>query len=65
MEEYVKGVLQAETSIIKDEKTYEVAAIVARTYAVEIANKNCYVWDNNNKRSEYKNPQNFQMFRVF
>lgn len=59
LEEYVKGVLQAETSIIKEEKTYEVAAIVARTYAVEIANKNCYVWDNNNKRSEYKNPQNF------
>ena len=64
LEDYVKGVLQAEASIIKDEKTYEVASIVARTYAVEITSKNCYTWNNENKRDEYKNPQDYTSGKV-
>lgn len=59
LEDYVKGVLQAETSIIHDQKTYEVASIVARTYAVEITSRQCYTWDNTNKRVQYRNPQNY------
>ena len=64
LEDYIKGVLQAEASIIKDEKTYEVASIVARTYAVEITSKNCYTWNNENKRDEYKNPQDYTSGKV-
>ena len=59
LEEYVKGVLQAEALNVKDEKTFEVASIAARTYALQIANDKCYTWDNTNTRTTYRNPQNF------
>lgn len=59
LEEYVKGVLQAEALNVNDEKTFEVASIVARTYALQITNSKCYTWDNTNTREAYRNPQNF------
>lgn len=59
LEKYVKGVVSAEANLVDDEKTYEAVSIVARTYTLQIANSSCYIWDNNNKRQEYKNPQKF------
>lgn len=59
LEEYTEHVVQAEASEVNDEKTYEVASILARTYALQIASSQCYTWDNTNKREEYRNPQNF------
>lgn len=59
LETYVKGVVQAEAKDVDDAKTFEVASIAARTYALQITSKKCYTWDNTNKKSQYKNPQNF------
>lgn len=59
LDEYVKHVLQAEAIYVNDEKTFEVAAIMARTYAIEITNKSCYTFDNKNKRDVYRNPQKY------
>ena len=59
VESYVKGVVQAEAEAVNDAKTFEVAAIAARTYALQITNKQCLTWDNTNKRPQYRNPQNF------
>lgn len=59
VETYVKGVVQAEAIDVQNEKTFEVAAIAARTYALQITSKRCFTWDNTNKRPEYHNPQNF------
>lgn len=59
LETYVKGVVEAEAKEVNDELTYEAASIAARTYALQIANNKCYVWDNTNKRESYRNPQNF------
>lgn len=59
VETYVKGVVQAEAIDVQNEKTFEVAAIAARTYALQITSKRCFTWDNTNKRPQYRNPQNF------
>lgn len=59
VESYVKGVVQAEAEAVNDAKTFEVAAIAARTYALQITNRQCLTWDNTNKRPQYRNPQNF------
>lgn len=59
LESYINGVVQAEAIDVNDAKTFEVAAIAARTYALQITSKKCYTWDNTNKRSQYRNPQNF------
>lgn len=59
LETYVKGVVQAEAKDVDDAKTFEVASIAARTYALQITSKKCYTWDNTNKKMQYKNPQNF------
>lgn len=61
LDEYAKHVVQAEAGLVNDEKTYEVASILARTYALQIASKKCYIWDNRNKRGVYKNPQSFHI----
>lgn len=58
LDEYVKGVVNAEASKVNDEKTYEVAAIVARTYALSITSSKCYTFSNENTR--YSNPQQFE-----
>ena len=59
LESYVKGVVEAEAKEVNDTLTFEVASIAARTYALQIANNKCHTWDNTNKRTEYRNPQNF------
>lgn len=59
LESYIKGVVEAEAIEVHDKKTFEVAAIAARTYALQITNSKCYTWNNKNKRPQYKNPQNF------
>ena len=59
LETYVKGVVEAEAKEVNNTLTFEVASIAARTYALQIANNKCHVWDNTNKRTEYRNPQNF------
>ena len=59
LDTYISGVLQAEASAVGDAKTYEVAAIVARTYALQNASTKCYLWDNTNRNASYRNPQQF------
>ena len=59
LDKYIQGVLQAEAPAIGDAKTYEAAAIVARTYALQNASAKCYLWDNTNKNPAYRNPQQF------
>lgn len=58
LDEYVKGVVYAEAREVKDELTFEVAAIAARTYTLTIASSKCYIFSNENKN--YSNPQQFQ-----
>lgn len=59
LETYINGVVQAEAINVADEKTFEVASIAARTYALQITNSKCHTWDNTNTRETYRNPQNF------
>ena len=59
IEDYVKGVVQAEAIDVKDIKTFEVAAIASRTYALGIASPLCRIWNNENKNPAYRNPQNY------
>ncbi len=59
LEDYIDGVVLAEAADVNDEKTFEVAAIVARTYALQITSKLCRTWDNDNKNFKYHNPQRF------
>ena len=57
LDEYVKGVINAEAREVNDETTFEVASIVARTYALTITSSQCYTFSNENTR--YSNPQQF------
>lgn len=59
IDDYVKHVLNAEAIDVGDEKTFEVAAMMARTYALQITSTSCLTFDNTNKREEYRNPQAF------
>ena len=59
LEDYVKGVVKAEAERVNDEKVFEVASVMARTYALEITSKRCFTWDNENIKAQYKNPQNY------